>query len=164
MPSFVVTLAGLLIWLGVQLHVLGDAGTLNVFDPHITAIASTFLPHAWGWAFAAAAVIGYAGRLCSKIRAAAAPGWRPSRCRFCSSQTAIIAVLLLGAVAVLNAAYGVPTAGVLLFALVAFFDWLARRTTFGRHIYAVGGYAEAARRAGIMSPASAFAFSRWRER
>ena len=55
-PSFVVTLAGLLIWLGVQLHVLGDAGTLNVFDAHITAIASTFLPHAWGWAFAAAAV------------------------------------------------------------------------------------------------------------
>jgi hypothetical protein len=40
--SFVVTLAGLLIWLG--LHVLGDARTLNLFDTHVTTLASTFLP------------------------------------------------------------------------------------------------------------------------
>jgi D-xylose transport system permease protein len=148
-PSFVVTLAGLLIWLGVQLHVLGDAGTLNVFDAHITAIASTFLPAAWGWAFAAAAVIGYAGRRLLEDTRRRHAGMAAQSLPVLFVQTATIAVLLLGAVAVLNSAYGVPTAGILLFALVAFFDWLARRTTFGRHIYAVGGYAEAARRAGI---------------
>ena len=148
-PSFVVTLAGLLIWLGVQLHVLGDAGTLNVFDSHITAIASTFLPHAWGWTLAVAALIGYAGRRLLEDTRRRRAGMAAQSLPVLFVQTAAIAVLLLGAVAVLNSAYGVPTAGVLLFALVAFFDWLARRTTFGRHIYAVGGYAEAARRAGI---------------
>jgi len=64
-------------------------------------------------------------------------------------ETGVIAALLFGSVAVLNSAYGVPTAGVLLFFLVMLFDWLARRTTFRRHVYAVGGQAEAARRAGI---------------
>lgn len=148
-PSFVVTLAGLLIWLGVQLHVLGDAGTLNVFDAHITAIASTFLPEAWGWAFALVAVIGFAGRRLLVDTRRRRAGMSTQSLPVLFVQTVTIAALLLGAVAVLNGAYGVPTAGVLLFALVAFFDWLARRTTFGRHIYAVGGYAEAARRAGI---------------
>ena len=148
-PSFVVTLAGLLGWLGVQLHVLGDAGTLNVFDRHITAIASTFLPEAWGWALAITAAAGYAGsRLREHARRRrAGMSVRPLPVLF--AQAAVIAAVSLGAVAVLNRAYGVPTAGVFLLGLVVFFDWLARRTRFGRHIYAVGGHTEAARRAGI---------------
>jgi D-xylose transport system permease protein len=148
-PSFVVTLAGLLIWPGVQLHVLGDAGTLNVFEPHITGIASTFLPHEWGWTLAVLAVLCLGGarlaentfRRRAKMAARSTP--------IPLVETSVIGVLLFGAVAVLNAPHGVPTAGVLLFLLVVFFDWLARRTTFGRHVYAAGGQAEAARRAGI---------------
>lgn len=148
-PSFVVTLAGLLIWLGVQLHVLGDAGTLNVFDPRITAIASTFLPNAWGWALAIIAVIGFAGTHLIADANRRRAGMQASSLPLLILQTVTIAILLLGAVAVLNHANGVPTAGVLLFALVALFSWLTRRTTFGRKVYAVGGQAEAARRAGI---------------
>jgi D-xylose transport system permease protein len=148
-PSFVVTLAGLLIWLGVQLHVLGDAGTLNVFDPHITAIASTFLPPLWGWALATLAVLWFGGARLREnaLRQRAHMAARPTPILII--ETLAIAAALFSAVAVLNAAYGVPTAGVLLFLLVAVFDWVSRRTTFGRHIYAVGGQAEAARRAGI---------------
>lgn len=148
-PSFVVTLAGLLIWLGVQLHVLGDAGTLNVFDRHITSIASTFLPPVWGWVLAGVAVIGYVGghlvEDSQRRRAGMAGQSRP----LLFMQAALIAALLFGAVAVLNRAYGVPTAGVVLFVLVVFFNWVASRSRFGRHIYAVGGHVEAARRAGI---------------
>ena len=148
-PSFVVSLAGLLIWLGVQLHVLGDAGTLNVFDPHITAIASTFLPAAWGWALGIVALIGYAGTHFMQDMSRRRAGMQAARPAVLVLQTAVIAVLLLGAVAILNRANGVPTAGVLFFSLVAFFAWLTRRTSFGRKVYAVGGHAEAARRAGI---------------
>ena len=148
-PSFVVTLAGLLMWLGVQLHVLGDAGTLNVFDAHITAIASTFLPHEWGWGLAILAAVSFGGgRLAEDARRRRASMTARS-IPVLFAETTTIAALLLGAVAVLNSAYGVPTAGVILFALAMFFSWLARRTTFGRHVYAVGGQAEAARRAGI---------------
>lgn len=148
-PSFVVTLAGLLIWLGVQLYVLGDAGTLNVFDPRITAIASTFLPAAWGWALAIIAVIGYAGTHLIDHFNRRRAGMQASSLTLIGLQTLVTGGLLLGAVAVLNRANGVPTAGVLFFTLVAFFSWLTRRTTFGRKVYAVGGHAEAARRAGI---------------
>ncbi len=148
-PSFVVTLAGLLVWLGVQLHVLGDAGTLNVFDAHVTAIASTFLPAPWGWALAVIAVVGYAGRRLLEDTRRRQAGMTAQSLPVLAAQVVTIAALLFSSVGVLNSAYGVPTAGVVLFALVALFDWLARRTTFGRHIYAVGGNAEAARRAGI---------------
>ncbi|PBB84466.1 ABC transporter permease [Mesorhizobium sp. WSM3876] len=148
-PSFVVTLAGLLIWLGVQLHVLGDAGTLNVFDPHITAIASTFLPPFWGWVFAVLAILWFGGTRLRENGLRQRAGMTFKSAPVLLVQTIATGIALFGAVAVLNAAYGVPTAGVLLFVLVAVFDWIARRTTFGRHIYAVGGQAEAARRAGI---------------
>ena len=60
-----------------------------------------------------------------------------------------IAAIFVGAVLVLNHADGVPTAGLVLLVLVIVFDWLTRRTQFGRSIYAVGGNAEAARRSGI---------------
>ena len=148
-PSFVVTLAGLLIWLGVQLHVLGDAGTLNVFEPHITAIASTFLPQAWGWTLAVLAVVCLGGARLAENALRRQARMTARSTPILLVETGVIAALLFGAVAVLNSAYGVPTAGVLLFFLVMLFDWLARRTTFGRHVYAVGGQAEAARRAGI---------------
>src|SRR5262245_10316461 len=49
-PSFVVTLAGLLAWQGLQQHVLGSEGTINVFESHINAVAFSYLPHFWGWA------------------------------------------------------------------------------------------------------------------
>lgn len=148
-PSFVVTLAGLLIWLGVQLHVLGDAGTLNVFEPHITAIASTFLPQAWGWTLAVLAVVCLGGARLAENALRRQARMTARSTPILLVETGVIAALLFGSVAVLNSAYGVPTAGVLLFFLVMLFDWLARRTTFGRHVYAVGGQAEAARRAGI---------------
>lgn len=148
-PSFVVTLAGLLGWLGLQLQVLGNTGTLNVFDKHITAIASTFLPAAWGWAFAAIMVIAYAsGRLVSDARKRRAEVATPPLALL-AVQCVAIAIIAFGTTAVLNRANGLPTAGILMLCLVIFFDWLTRRTKFGRHIYAVGGQVEAARRAGI---------------
>jgi D-xylose transport system permease protein len=148
-PSFVVTLAGLLGWLGVQLHVLGDAGTLNVFESHISAIATTFLPDVWGWGLAIAACAGYVvtGLVDQARRKRAGLPAKPLVLvvtRFLG-----VAAILLGTVAVLNHAYGVPTAGLILFSLAIVFDWVTRRTKFGRYIYAVGGNAEAARRAGI---------------
>src|ERR671936_1179723 len=54
-PSFVVTLAGLLGWQGLQQHVLGAEGTINVFENHINAVAFSYLPLFWGWFLAIAA-------------------------------------------------------------------------------------------------------------
>ena len=58
-PAFVVTLAGFLVWQGVQLRVLGTTGTVNVFEPHIGKIAASYLPAAWGWALGVAIAVAY---------------------------------------------------------------------------------------------------------
>lgn len=59
-PSFVVTLAGFLIWQGVQLRVLGSTGTINVFETHIAKIAQSYLPGYWGWIIGTGCAAGYA--------------------------------------------------------------------------------------------------------
>ncbi len=148
-PAFVVTLAGNLGWLGVQLHVLGQEGTVNVFDKHISAIATTYLPDVWGWLLVVVGCALYA--VPHLIRDA-----RRRRAGLTSRPPAVViaqalglVAIALGIVAVLNHSKGVPTAGVVLLGLVIVFSWLSTRTRFGRYVYAVGGNAEAARRAGI---------------
>src|SRR3954449_13251615 len=59
-PSFVVTLAGLLAWQGALLRVLGDTGTLNITDPKITGLTSTFYGDAFSWVLAALVIAAYA--------------------------------------------------------------------------------------------------------
>ena len=163
-PSFVVTLAGLLGWQGVQQWVLGTTGTINVNEPHIAAIATTTLPAAWGWALAIVGSVGLCGRRASRSRCGAG-GQACRRSRSSSSASArrssrrlsvlVVAILngdlngvwVFGKAIYLNP--GVPTPGVILLGLVVFFAWMTTRTQFGRYIYAIGGNAEAARRAGV---------------
>lgn len=161
-PAFVVTLAGLLGWQGLQQQVLGIEGTINVLPdayPAIGDVANSFLPHYWGWIIAVGASGLYAAsHLSEQVRRRRA-GLPAQPIAVVVAQTAVIAAVALAAVAVLNGTFaggffgdydrGVPTAGVILLGLVVFFAWLTTRTKFGRYIYAVGGNAEAARRAGV---------------
>jgi len=59
-PSFVVTLAGLLAWPGAQLEVLGETGTINITDPKIVGLTSTFYSDTVGWIFALLAIGAFA--------------------------------------------------------------------------------------------------------
>jgi D-xylose transport system permease protein len=159
-PSFVVTLAGLLGWQGVQQHVLGSTGTINVFEPHISAITDSYLPHVWGWILAIAAAGLYAAtRFLEAIRRRRA-GLPAQPLVVVVVRTVVVAAIALVVTAILNGQFknhwvfgdytsGIPTAGVILLGLVIFFAWVTTRTRFGRYIFAVGGNAEAARRAGI---------------
>ena len=162
-PSFVVTLAGLLGWQGVQQWVLGTTGTINVTEPHIAAIATTTLPAAWAWILAVGGSALYAvTRIEEQVRRRRA-GLPAKPLAVVAIRTALVAVVSLLIVAILNgnlngvwvfgkAIYlnpGVPTPGVILLGLVLFFAWITTRTQFGRYIYAIGGNPEAARRAGV---------------
>ena len=73
-PSFVVTLAGLLAWLGALLLVLGPTGTINLYNPTIDGLTGTFFPTAVGWGIAVAVIVVYAamGLLRRRRRARAA--------------------------------------------------------------------------------------------
>ncbi|MFI5266869.1 MAG: sugar ABC transporter permease [Chloroflexota bacterium] len=148
-PSFVVTLAGLLAWQGVLLRVLGSQGTINLLDPGIDALAGEFLAPAVGWALALVCFVLYAVSLFQRRQRRAKAGLDLPAAGSLLWQLLLVGVLVAAAVAVLNAARGVPWALLILLALVVGFDFVARRTRFGRCIFAVGGNAEAARRAGI---------------
>jgi D-xylose transport system permease protein len=148
-PSFVVTLAGLLAWEGALILILGTTGTINLFDPGIDAIAGGFLSVFQGWAVAVVALAVFvAGMLLTRRRRTAA-GLEVDPISGLVLRVGVASVLVLAAVFVLNSDRGVPFAVLLLLGFVVGFDYLLRRTRWGRHVFAVGGNAEAARRAGI---------------
>jgi D-xylose transport system permease protein len=148
-PTFVVTLAGLLGWQGLQLKVLGETGTVNLNPGLLTDLAGKFLADGVGWIVAIVAVVLFA--------LAALRGQQKRISAGLSAPPHVLVLIRIGAVAiaaflfvyVVNRDRGVPVAVLILLGFVAFFDFWTRRTKFGRHIYAVGGNMEAARRAGI---------------
>jgi D-xylose transport system permease protein len=148
-PSFVVTLAGLLAWQGALLQVLGSTGSINLTDPKITGLANTFYSDAVGWIFAAIVIAGYGAVLLFGHRRRVAAGLDSESLAGLGFRFGLVAVVTIVVTMVLNSDRGVPLALLILVAFVAGMEYVVRRTTFGRHVFAVGGNAEAARRAGI---------------
>jgi D-xylose transport system permease protein len=148
-PSFVVTLAGYLAWQGVQLRVLGSTGTVNVFEPHIGQIAQSYLPEVWGWLLGIGAAGVYAASLWTQWLRRRRAGLAAVPWAITAARTLVVAVIALASVEILSRFNGVPTAGVILLGLVIFFALVTTRTRFGRYVFALGGNAEAARRAGV---------------
>ena len=154
-PSFVVTLAGFLIWQGVIVYRLAVPGSIIIQDRWINYTGSYYFSHFAGWLIAVLIVGGYAvgvlGGTLGKRRAGIALGnaW------VIGAKIAAVAIASFGIVAICNHAsvqgtpLGLPLAAVIIILFLAVLTYLAKRTTFGRHVYAVGGNAEAARRAGI---------------
>jgi D-xylose transport system permease protein len=148
-PSFVVTLAGLLAWQGALLQVLGSTGSINLTDPKITGLANTFYSDTVGWIFAAIVVGGYGAVLLLGHRRRSAAGLDGQSPTGLVLRFALVAVVTIVATTILNSDRGVPLAVLILLAFVVGMEYLVKRTGFGRHVFAVGGNAEAARRAGI---------------
>jgi D-xylose transport system permease protein len=148
-PSFVVTLAGLLAWQGALLQVLGSTGSINITDPKITGLANTFYSDAVGWIVAALVIATYAGIVLLGYRKRVAAGLTGESLVPQLIKVGVVAAIAIVAVAILNSDRGVPLAVLILLAFVVGMEFVAKRTRFGRHVYAVGGNAEAARRAGI---------------
>jgi D-xylose transport system permease protein len=150
-PSFVVTLAGLIGWQGALLWVLGDTGTVNIpYDGAVAALANTFLADvAVGYGVAVIPVALYLVSLVRASRRRAKLGLPRLGATAIAVRAGGLGLLALAVAHVLNMTRGVPLALVIFVGLVAAFDLLLRRTRRGRMVYAVGGNAEAARRAGI---------------
>ncbi len=148
-PSFVVTLAGLIGWQGALLLVLGDTGTVNITNPTITDLAGKFFTGATAWIIAAVVVALFALSSLDARRRRLRAGLVAATPVVVAVRVAAVALVSFGVVAVLTEDRGVPLALVILIAFVVVFDFIVRRTRFGRHILAVGGNAEAAHRAGI---------------
>ncbi len=149
LPSFVVTLAGLLTWQGAQLKVLGETGTVNITDPTIVGLTGTFYSDTVGWIIAAVCIGAFALVSLGARRARVKAELPVAPIAGLVVRVAIVAGAIIATVAVLNSDRGVPLAALILVGFVVLFQFITTRTRFGRYIYAVGGNAEAARRAGI---------------
>jgi D-xylose transport system permease protein len=148
-PSFVVTLAGLLGWNGVVLLLIGSRGTVIIQNTFFVGFANDFLPKGTAWILAIVGIALYAAMLFWQRIQRARHGLPNAPDAVLFLRVAALAVAVLAVVYVCNKDRGVPYVLLVLSGLFIFWTYVLNRTRFGRHIYAVGGNAEAARRAGI---------------
>jgi D-xylose transport system permease protein len=148
-PSFVVTLAGLLFWQGVILYRIGEAGVIIIEDTRINDVANYFFTDRAGLLIAALGSALFAVSTLAGVVSRRRHGIRTDNLILVAAKLVFVSAVLFGAVIWANKERGFPLAFVLVIILLVFWTWVAERTTFGRHVYAVGGNAEAARRAGI---------------
>jgi D-xylose transport system permease protein len=149
MPSFIVTLAGLIFYQGLISKILEPQTTLPVYDKTIDAIALTNLPDVLAIGLPLAGLAVYIGSVALDYSVRQRRHLAVKSIPEIAIQVGIIAVVVIGAMILFGSGGGTQLTFVILVALVIIFWFVLTRTAFGRHVYAVGGNAEAARRAGI---------------
>ena len=154
-PSFIVTLAGQIGWAGALLYVLGNTGTINLREPFILSLAGTFLKRdvangeIVSWVVGVLFVAAYAASQLWERERRKAAGLEARSISAVIMRFVVVSAIAGGVLVVTNADRGLPSAMLFFIGIVVVFDFITKRTTFGRHVYAVGGNAEAARRASI---------------
>ena len=148
-PSFIVTLGGFLAWAGVQLILLGDAGELVVLDPIVQSFASSYLTVFASIVLGIFIVAIVLLRLLARRRSRRRAGLDPSSLSTISLRLVGTIVGTGVAIILFDAYFGIPYMVVLLLVVVALLTWMTNRSVFGRYVFAIGGNADAARRAGI---------------
>jgi D-xylose transport system permease protein len=158
-PSFVVTLAAFLSFQGILLILLSGGINVSVRDAFVLGLANNNMSVLWSWVLAIASVVAYALIQLNRVRSRAARGLVTDPMGIVLLRIGGLAVLILLMTAILTqersinpaiiSVKGVP----IVVPIIAFFlivwTFILGRTVYGRHVYAVGGNTEAARRAGI---------------
>jgi D-xylose transport system permease protein len=148
-PSFVVTLAGLLAWNGVVLQVIGNQGTIVIQDKVINGLANDYMSHTLAFAVLIISIVGYTAQQLLWVRRRAAAGLPNQPWSLIGLRILVLAGAGFFVVEWADTNRGIPYVGLLMLVMYVFWSFVLNRTRFGRHVYAVGGSAEAARRAGI---------------
>jgi D-xylose transport system permease protein len=161
-PSFVVSLAFFLGLQGAMLLIIGEGGTIPIRDNAILSVMNDNMPVGLGWLFAVIVIAGFAGSSLLAIQRRKRAGLPAQAMSVWGAKVGALAVVVVVAVYLLNqerqrpaapiVIQGVPWVVPLVAAIVVGLSFLLTRTAFGRHVYAVGGNPEAARRAGINVP------------
>ncbi|MEV6601194.1 ABC transporter permease [Actinoplanes sp. NPDC051346] len=158
-PSFVVTLAGFLAFQGILLVLLSGGKNISVRDTFVLSLANDNMPVWLSWVLAGAAILGYATAQFLHYWGRAVRDLITEPLGIVVARVVGLAVLLVAAVAVLTqersinplniSVKGVPIVAPIIAVALIVWTFVLGRTTYGRHVYAVGGNKEAARRAGI---------------
>jgi D-xylose transport system permease protein len=158
-PSFVVTLAFFLAFQGILLLLTGAGGTIPYRDEHVLAIMNNNMPLWLGWTFAVVTVLAFAALGFSRRLQRERAGLPTPTLLVWALKSGAFAIVVVAATAYLSkersrntflaSLKGVPIVVVIVAGLLVVLTFLLTRTAWGRHVYAVGGNAEAARRSGI---------------
>ena len=153
-PSFIVTLAGLLAWNGVVLRIIGRGGTVIIQDPFVIAVANSYIPpdSIWSWVIAGVFIAGYGVIQLLQYYNRRRQGLSTRPIIFTVIELLTLTVVSIFIISVVNQDRGLPIIGIILLVTLIILSFVARSTKFGRYVYAVGGSQEAARRAGISVP------------
>ncbi|GAA2880179.1 sugar ABC transporter permease [Streptomyces mexicanus] len=150
-PAFAVTLAGLLFWNGFMLKILGDNGTINLnadgLVANLTGYYFSDVAAAYGLALAVTVLYFLSAYLGNKRREAAGVPSKPLSDTVL--RTVLLAVVSFAAAFIFNQYKGLPLAVLIFVAILFVTDFVLRRTSYGRKVFALGGSVEASRRAGI---------------
>jgi D-xylose transport system permease protein len=150
-PSFVVTLAGYEIWQGVILRTITQ-GVIVIQDNKINDFSNYLFGNSAGWIMATVVSALYSGGMLWAAISGRRHGIPIRDPQLLALKVVIVPVVAFVTVWILNKDRGVPLGLLLMVGALLVWTFVAKRTTFGRHVYAVGGNAEAARRAGINVP------------
>ena len=158
-PSFVVTLAMFLALQGAMLLIIGEGGTMPIRSDAILVVMNGNMPVWMGWLLAIIIVGGFALSTLLAIRRRRKAGLPAEAMSVWAAKVVALGVLIFVATYLLNqerqlptakvTIQGVPWVVVVILVLLVGLTFILQRTGFGRHVYAVGGNREAARRAGI---------------
>ena len=161
-PSFVVTLAMFLALQGLMLIIIGEGGTISVGNPQVLAIMNSNMAPVAGWILFLVVAGGYALSTYRSTVSRRNAGLHAQSMQVWLVKTVSLAVLLGISTYLLNqersrnpqltSIKGIPYVVIVILVLLVGLTFILQRTGFGRHVYAVGGNAEAARRAGISVP------------
>ncbi|MHA3979188.1 sugar ABC transporter permease [Halovulum sp. GXIMD14794] len=147
-PSFVVTLAGLLGYQGLMQKIL-PTGNLNVGDPFVRGFARVLIPDLLGILLGLACLAVFAYLSLRKQSERKARGLEQETALALWGQVFVFGTLILAVILTLNAYRSLPLLLVLLLGITALLGWVTTSTPFGRSLFAVGGNAESARRVGF---------------
>ncbi|HUQ21569.1 MAG TPA: hypothetical protein VM049_00985 [Gaiellaceae bacterium] len=148
-PAFVVTLAGYQIWQGAIQKAIEKEGVIVIQDETVNNTANYFFSSTSGWIIAAIVCGVYAASVISGVLSHRRHGVPVRDPLLIVAKLVVVVAVTILVVIISNKDRGVPFVLLLMVAALLVLTFLAKRTTFGRHVYAVGGNAEAARRAGI---------------
>lgn len=157
-PSFVVTLAYFLALQGVALWLIGEGGSVRISQDVISGIANDNMSVMWGWICVVVIIVGFAALKLLQHRRKVSLGLQHQPLALVVAQILAVSAALIVVATVLNQnrsvnpnfpIQGIPYVLPMVIVLLIFWTFMLRRTTWGRHVYAVGGNPEAARRAGI---------------
>jgi putative multiple sugar transport system permease protein len=163
-PSFIVTLAGMLVFKGMTLALL-QGQSVGPFPPAFQLLSSGFIPEVFSESGSIrvtsllVGIVAAAALLLLKVRARARQvkhGMEDEPTVFFLLKNVLFAVLIITFSFLMASYKGMPNVLIIMFALMVLYTFITMRTTIGRRVYAVGGNEKAAKLSGIKTERVSF--------